>query len=58
MGIRKKIVDGVSDNVLTDEELKDLVKQVELKKELHLQHDKLINSEILHKNVNKFTATD
>jgi len=32
MGIRKKIVDGVSDNVLTDEELKDLVKQVELKK--------------------------
>ena len=46
MGIRKKIVDGVSNNVLTDEELKDLVKQVELKKELHLQHDKLINSEV------------
>lgn len=34
MGIRKKIVDGVSDNVLTDEELKDLVKQVELKKRI------------------------
>ena len=40
MEIRKMVFDGVSYNVLTDEELKEFVKEVEFKKELDLQHKK------------------
>lgn len=46
MEIRKMVFDGVSYNVLTDEELKEFVEEIELKKELDLKHEKLMNDEV------------
>ena len=46
MEIRKMIIDGVSYNVLTDDELDDFVKEIEFKKELDMQHERLMNGEI------------
>ena len=46
MEIRKMIIDGVSYNVLTDDELNDFVKEIEFKKELDIQHERLMNDEI------------
>lgn len=46
MEIRKMIIDGVSYNVLTDDELDDFIKEIEFKKELDMQHEKLMNGEI------------
>lgn len=40
---RKVVIDGVTYNALTDEELEDYTKEVELKKELDLQHEKITN---------------
>lgn len=54
MEIRKMVFDGVSYNVLTDEELKEFVKEVEFKKELDLQHEKLMNGEIETMNIDDF----
>ena len=54
MEIRKMVFDGVSYNVLTDEELKEFVKEVEFKKELDLQHEKLINGEIETMDIDDF----
>ncbi len=45
MEIRKMIIDGVSYNVLTDDELNGFVKEIEFKKELDIQHEKLMNGE-------------
>lgn len=55
MEIRKMVFDGVSYNVLTDEELKEFVKEVEFKKELDLQHEKLMNGEIETMDIDDFT---
>lgn len=46
MEIRKMVIDGVSYNVLTDDELNDFVKEIEFKKGLDIQHERLINGEI------------
>ncbi len=54
MEIRKMVFDGVSYNVLTDEELKEFVKEVEFKKELDLQHEKLMNGEIETMDIDDF----
>lgn len=54
MEIRKMVFDGVSYNVLTDEELKKFVKEVEFKKELDLQHEKLMNGEIETMDIDDF----
>jgi len=54
MEIRKMVFDGVSYNVLTDEELKEFFKEVEFKKELDLQHEKLINGEIETMDIDDF----
>ena len=54
MEIRKMVFDGVSYNVLTVEELKEFVKEVEFKKELDLQHEKLINGEIETMDIDDF----
>lgn len=54
MEIRKMVFDGVSYNVLTDEELKEFVKEVEFKKELDLQHKKLMNGEIETMDIDDF----
>lgn len=48
------VFDGVSYNVLTDEELKEFFKEVEFKKELDLQHEKLINGEIETMDIDDF----
>lgn len=40
------IFDGITYNVLTDEELNEFAREVELKKELDLQHEKLMNGDI------------
>lgn len=40
---RKVVIDGVTYNALTDDELEDYTKEVELKKELDLQHEKITN---------------
>lgn len=48
------VFDGVSYNVLTDEELKEFVKEVEFKKELDLQHEKLMNGEIETMDIDDF----
>ena len=52
MEIRKMVFDGVSYNVLTDEELKEFVKEVEFKKDL--QHEKLMNGEIETMDIDDF----
>lgn len=54
MEIRKMVFDGVSYNVLTDEELKEFVKEVEFKKELDLQHEKLMIGEIETMDIDDF----
>lgn len=46
MEIRKMIIDGVFYNVLTDDELDDFIKEIEFKKELDMQHERLMNGEI------------
>lgn len=46
MEIRKMIIDGVFYNVLTDDELDDFIKEIEFKKELDMQHERLMNAEI------------
>lgn len=46
MEIRKMIIDGVFYNVLTDDELDDFIKEIEFKKELDMQHERLMNDEI------------
>lgn len=46
MKIRKMVINGVSYNVLTDDELNDFVKEIEFKKELDMQHERLMNGEI------------
>ncbi len=46
MEIRKMVFDDASYNVLTDEELKEFVEEIELKKELDLKHEKLMNDEV------------
>ena len=45
MEIRKMIIDGVFYNVLTDDELDDFIKEIEFKKELDMQHERLMNGE-------------
>lgn len=54
MKIRKMVFDGVSYNVLTDEELKEFVKEIEFKKALDQQHEKLINDKIETMNIDDF----
>lgn len=39
------IIDGVFYNVLTDDELDDFIKEIEFKKELDMQHERLMNGE-------------
>lgn len=39
-------IDGVFYNVLTDDELDDFIKEIEFKKELDMQHERLMNGEI------------
>lgn len=46
MEIRKMFIDGVFYNVLTDDELDDFIKEIEFKKELDMQHERLMNGEI------------
>lgn len=46
MEIRKMIIDGVFYNVLTDDELDNFIKEIEFKKELDMQHERLMNGEI------------
>lgn len=45
MEIRKMIIDGVFYNVLTDDELDAFIKEIEFKKELDMQHERLMNGE-------------
>lgn len=45
MEIRKMIIDGVFYNVLTDDELDEFIKEIEFKKELDMQHERLMNGE-------------
>lgn len=54
MEIRKMVFDGVSYNVLTDEELKVFVKEIEFKKELDLQHEKMMNGEVETMDIDDF----
>ena len=54
MEIRKMVFDGVSYNVLTDEELKVFVKEIEFKKELDLQHEKMVNGEVETMDIDDF----
>ena len=42
MEIKKMVFDGISYNVLTDEELKEFVEEIEFKKELDLKHEQWI----------------
>lgn len=42
MKMRKMIFNGIIYNVMTDEELNEFVREIELKKELDLQHEKLM----------------
>lgn len=46
MEMRKMFIDGVFYNVLTDDELDDFIKEIEFKKELDMQHERLMNGEI------------
>lgn len=46
MEIRKMFIDGVFYNVLTDDELDDFIIEIEFKKELDMQHERLMNGEI------------
>ncbi len=46
MEFRKMIFDGVTYNVLTDEELNDFLHEIRLKTELEIQHKRLLNGEI------------
>lgn len=55
MEIRKMIFNGVSYNVLTDEELEEFVREIEFKKELDLQHKRLVNGEIETMSIDEFT---
>ena len=43
MKMRKMIFNGIIYNVMTDEELNEFVQEIELKKELDLQHEKLMS---------------
>lgn len=54
MEIRKMVFDGISYNVMTDDELNDFVKEIELKKELDIQHERLMNGEIETTSVDDF----
>ena len=49
------IFNGVSYNVLTDEELEEFVREIEFKKELDLQHKRLVNGEIETMSIDEFT---
>lgn len=50
MVIRKMVFDGISYNVMTDDELN----EIELKKELDIQHERLMNGEIETMSVDDF----
>lgn len=50
MVIRKMVFDGISYNVMTDDELN----EIELKKELDTQHERLMNGEIETMSVDDF----
>lgn len=50
MEIRKMVFDGISYNVMTDDELN----EIELKKELDIQHERLMNGEIETMSVDDF----
>lgn len=54
MEIKKMVFDGISYNVLTDEELKEFVEEIEFKKELDLKHEKLINGEVETMDIDDF----
>lgn len=54
MEIRKMVFDGISYNIMTDDELNDFVKEIELKKELDIQHERLMDGEIETMSVDDF----
>ncbi len=46
MKFREMTFDGITYNVLTDEELNDFIYEIKLKTELEIQHKRLLNGEI------------
>ncbi|MCD7894925.1 MAG: hypothetical protein LUG60_14715 [Erysipelotrichaceae bacterium] len=49
------IFDGITYNVLTDDELNELIDEIKLKTELEIQHKRLLNGEITTMDFDDFT---